>query len=627
MVDSLDGLRHDAVISSDHEHDDVGHLGTARTHGRERLMARRIDKGDLTAVDVDDRRADVLGDAACLARDDAGMADGVKQRGLAVVDVAHDRDDRRTRLQILRRVVVDHRELLFRRDNAHLAIHVVGNELDQFVGHGLRERQHLAKHEQTLDHVVRLHADKLGELGDRGALGNLDDGIVQDKRRVEALFERGLGGALALLLLALLLALLTTAFAGTFLRGGLDCSTGFSEHLVALELFGLNGHLRVAVLARFGTLDGQLGHVRLEAVALRRSLLRALAASLLGCALALARAVLCGRLARFLLAGKARLLAFDLGQKGAESRRARKRRQAGSLLFRGCGVSGLGSLLFAAMGSGKALFDRTLLRDLARKRLSARTLLCLGSFARHALLLAFDLVLKRAERRVLQALRRLLSLLLDGSVRIAARGGTAAARALSALRLAHGALFLDRSAALGGFGSLLFGGMAALFVELLRLLAFQLASTLLDLGLKILANLLDVSVGKDACMAFGGDLHPPQAVEQLFAAHPEFFRQLMYTHAGHPHSSTLLRRARLRTLAQRGRNHLRTAKPSRPGPVSVQPGQPRSRLRSRRTLRVLQPAPSRRTTPGRPSCEQCGKERASRRSCRTKRTGAAFSST
>ena len=46
-------------------------------------------------VVVDLVGADVLGDAAGLAGGDLGLADRVEQRGLAVVDVAHDRDDRR----------------------------------------------------------------------------------------------------------------------------------------------------------------------------------------------------------------------------------------------------------------------------------------------------------------------------------------------------------------------------------------------------------------------------------------------------------------------------------------------------------------------------------------------------
>ncbi len=47
--------------------------------------------------------ADVLRDAAGLAARDVGVADGVEQRRLAVVDVAHDGDDGRARLQVLAR--------------------------------------------------------------------------------------------------------------------------------------------------------------------------------------------------------------------------------------------------------------------------------------------------------------------------------------------------------------------------------------------------------------------------------------------------------------------------------------------------------------------------------------------
>lgn len=43
---------------------------------------------------------DALRDAAGLTGDDVGAADRVEQSGLAVVDVAHDGDHRRTRLQV-----------------------------------------------------------------------------------------------------------------------------------------------------------------------------------------------------------------------------------------------------------------------------------------------------------------------------------------------------------------------------------------------------------------------------------------------------------------------------------------------------------------------------------------------
>ena len=97
----LDGLRHHAVVGRHHQDDDVGDLGAAGPHGGERLVARRVDERDLPAVLLDLVGADVLGDAAGLAGDDVGLADAVEQQRLAVVDVAHDGDDRRAGPQVL----------------------------------------------------------------------------------------------------------------------------------------------------------------------------------------------------------------------------------------------------------------------------------------------------------------------------------------------------------------------------------------------------------------------------------------------------------------------------------------------------------------------------------------------
>ena len=100
VADRLDGLLHDAVIGGDDQHDDVGDIGAARTHRGKGLMARRVDERDLLAVG--ERHAvgaDMLRDAAGLAAGHVGLAQRVEQRGLAVIDMAHDRDDRGARLQ------------------------------------------------------------------------------------------------------------------------------------------------------------------------------------------------------------------------------------------------------------------------------------------------------------------------------------------------------------------------------------------------------------------------------------------------------------------------------------------------------------------------------------------------
>ena len=347
VVDGLDGLRHDAVVGGDDQDDDVGHLGTAGAHGRKGLVAGRVDEGDLTIADTHDRGADVLRDAAGLALGDAGMADGVEQRRLAMVDVAHNGDDGRTRLEVLIAIVVDDGELLFRGHDAHLAAHVVGDELDELVGHGLREREHLAEHKQALDDVVGLHAEQLGELGHGGTLGDLDDGIVEHEAGIETALDGLHLHALAGLGLALLLALLTATLALMGVGGG-DGGTCLGEHLVALQFLGLHGHLGVTVLARRLLLE--LGHVLLDVHAFLAVLA---AAALLPVGIGAAGGLLGLLLLDALLLGlDLRKQAVEAGLAGAEHRG----------LALGSGSRGLvGSALGVAVAQG--LFDGLLLGD------------------------------------------------------------------------------------------------------------------------------------------------------------------------------------------------------------------------------------------------------------------------
>ena len=104
VVDGFERLRHDAVVGGHHQHDNVRGLGSARSHAGKRLVARGIEEYDLAAVRrrllVQDGhlvRANVLRDATGFASSHVGQADGIEQRGLAVIHVAHDGDHRRTR--------------------------------------------------------------------------------------------------------------------------------------------------------------------------------------------------------------------------------------------------------------------------------------------------------------------------------------------------------------------------------------------------------------------------------------------------------------------------------------------------------------------------------------------------
>ncbi len=90
-------LRHHAIVRGYDQDDNVRNLCAARTHSRERFMARCVDKNDPPLVNVRFIRADMLRNSACFARRYLGFADGIKQAGLAVVHVAHHGDYRSAR--------------------------------------------------------------------------------------------------------------------------------------------------------------------------------------------------------------------------------------------------------------------------------------------------------------------------------------------------------------------------------------------------------------------------------------------------------------------------------------------------------------------------------------------------
>jgi hypothetical protein len=108
VAERLERLRHHAVVGRDHEHNNVGDIRAPGAHGAERGVTRRVEEGDLRQLVLAVRMrhgnrvsSDVLGDATGFTGRDIGFANHVEQRGLAVVDVAHDGDDRGARLELL----------------------------------------------------------------------------------------------------------------------------------------------------------------------------------------------------------------------------------------------------------------------------------------------------------------------------------------------------------------------------------------------------------------------------------------------------------------------------------------------------------------------------------------------
>ncbi len=141
--------------------------------------------------------ADVLGDAARFAGHDVGVADGVEQRRLAVVDVAHDGDDRRARNG--RAVVVGPVEQAFLDvgfgDALDRVAHFLGDELGRVGVERVGQGDHAALTHQQLDDVDGALGHAVGEFLDGDRLGQHDFARDLVLRLLRAVALEALGAA------------------------------------------------------------------------------------------------------------------------------------------------------------------------------------------------------------------------------------------------------------------------------------------------------------------------------------------------------------------------------------------------------------------------------------------------
>ena len=101
VIDRFNRLGHEAIVGCDDEHNNVGHIGAPGAHGGEGGVARSVDESDFRSLVIDAVGPDMLRDPTSFPRCHARLANGVHQRGLAVIDMPHERDDRGARLEFL----------------------------------------------------------------------------------------------------------------------------------------------------------------------------------------------------------------------------------------------------------------------------------------------------------------------------------------------------------------------------------------------------------------------------------------------------------------------------------------------------------------------------------------------
>ena len=79
MINCLDCLRHNAVVRCDYKDCDIGRFRASHTHGRERLVSRRIQESNLLTVNFHHISADMLCNTARLFGRHIRLADCIQK--------------------------------------------------------------------------------------------------------------------------------------------------------------------------------------------------------------------------------------------------------------------------------------------------------------------------------------------------------------------------------------------------------------------------------------------------------------------------------------------------------------------------------------------------------------------
>ena len=174
MGDRFRRLRHDAIVRGDDENDNVRDLGAARAHRGECRVTGGVDERYLRAVRPGDLiGANMLSDAAGLPGDDIGVPDRVEQRRLAMIDMTHDRHDRRAWHEMFAAVCRIEEPFLDigLGDPFHGVTEFLGDELRRVGIDHIGDFRHLALFHQKFDDIDATLRHAAGEFLDRYCLG------------------------------------------------------------------------------------------------------------------------------------------------------------------------------------------------------------------------------------------------------------------------------------------------------------------------------------------------------------------------------------------------------------------------------------------------------------------------
>jgi hypothetical protein len=176
VIDSFESLWHHAVIGRNNQHYNIGDPRSSCSHHRERFVTWSVEEDNSTLAlgivrvgHIHRVGAYVLGDAARLAFRHSRLTNGVEQRSLSVIDVAHHGNDRRPRQRaffagfddLLFLGVADH---LLKRDEVDVVAELLAYLLCDVLIQRLIDSCHYAALEQHLHNVFSFDFELLGKV-------------------------------------------------------------------------------------------------------------------------------------------------------------------------------------------------------------------------------------------------------------------------------------------------------------------------------------------------------------------------------------------------------------------------------------------------------------------------------
>ncbi|SSW84038.1 Uncharacterised protein [Klebsiella pneumoniae] len=193
VLDSFDGLRHDAVVCSNNQNNDIRRLSTTSTHGGKRGVAWGIQEGDHTVVSFYVVCTDVLGNTTRFARSNLGRANVVKQRGFTVVNVTHDGHYRCARFCRSTCVTVAHYcffQLVFTTQDNFVA-HLFRNQLRSFLIDHLVDGCHRAQLHHCFDDLRAFNRHLVRQFANGNGFADHNVTVNGLSRLLEALLQSG----------------------------------------------------------------------------------------------------------------------------------------------------------------------------------------------------------------------------------------------------------------------------------------------------------------------------------------------------------------------------------------------------------------------------------------------------